>query len=113
MVNHTFYVRAGDEDQYQKFQKVCDREGESVSEKIANWIRDYMASHGEGNPQTILDYAGKPKTLPLWKTCLFSQKMRVKGEIYCNPVRRRGHHAGWKIVSACTRCNIYEPEASK
>ena len=51
----TIYIKVGDVATYEIFQKVCDREGESVSAKLMKMIRDYVAGHGEGNPQTILD----------------------------------------------------------
>lgn len=105
----TIYIKVGDVATYKIFQTVCDREGESVSEKIMKMIRDYVAGHGEGNPQTILDYAGEIMTLPKWKTCEFSQKMRVHGEIYCQPVRRRGYRPNWVPTTRCKKCKIYTP----
>lgn len=107
-MQHTIYIKEKDEATYSLFQKVCDREGTSTSAKIMLMIYDYMAGHGEGNPQTILDYAGEIMTLPKWKTCRFSGGTRVQGDIYCQPVRRRGYFPGWKMTQACDRCEIYE-----
>lgn len=106
----TIYIKNGDLATYRLFQKVCDREGKSVSEKLMKMIYDYMASHGEGNPQTLLKYAGEIRTLPKWKTCTFSQGTRVHGEIYCQckTDQSKGYYPGWKITEACNRCEIYE-----
>lgn len=107
------YVKVGDEATYELFKKVCDREGTSASAKIMKMINDYMAAHGEGNPQTILDYAGEFRTLPKWKTCTFSQGFRFKGEIFCQPIGRRGYHSNWRPAARCSRCEIYTPKGDR
>lgn len=79
----TLYLRKEFEATWEAFMKVCDREGDSASQKLEKWVSDYMASHGEGNSQTILEYSGKPKTLPLWKTCQKSKQELRDGQFYC------------------------------
>ena len=37
------------------FQKICEREGESASEKIRGRIDNYVRTHGPGNPQWQMD----------------------------------------------------------
>lgn len=106
----TFYIKVGQEATYLSFKKVCDRENVSVSEKIMKWISDYMSVHGEGNPQTILDYAGEILTLPKWKTCISSGGIRVQGTIYCDPGRRaRNMPPFWRSTEACNKCDYYKP----
>lgn len=105
----TFYIKVNQEATYRSFQKVCNREGVSVSEKIMKWIYDYMASHGEGNPQTILDYAGEIMTLPRWKTCKHSGGVRVQGTIYCDPGRSARYMPPyWRVTKCCESCEAYE-----
>jgi hypothetical protein len=37
-----------------RFKTICDREGETMSRKIRQWILFYLAEHEHGNPQAIL-----------------------------------------------------------
>lgn len=111
MGTRNIYIRKNFEATYKSFLKVCEREGESASTKIRNWIQEYMAAHGEGNPQTLLKYAGKPKTLPLWKTCRWSQGLLINGQFYCQP---GGSNPYWRIPKACEHCSHYrEKDGSK
>jgi hypothetical protein len=113
----THYVKNKDLATYRSFQKVCEREGESVSQKLMIMIYAYMASHGDGNPQTLLDHAGEVRTLPKWKTCRHSQGIRVQGTIFCEASDgRKGIFPGWRLVAACDRCDHYraaEAEANQ
>jgi len=111
----TIYVRNGDLVTYRSFQKVCEREGVSVSEKIMVMIREYMAGHGEGNPQTLLKYAGEVMTLPKWRTCQRSQKTRVQGEIFCvgNDTKSDPFPPYWRPTSKCDTCDHYQPPITK
>jgi hypothetical protein len=69
---------------WNKFIECCIREGAHASSKIEEeYIDPYLATHGEGNPQTLLDYAGLPKTLPHWKTCRYSSGQLWKGLFTC------------------------------
>jgi hypothetical protein len=69
------------------FMRVCQREGVSASGKVEIFVDEYLRVHGEGNPQTMLDYAEKPKCLPLWKTCTESKGELRQGLFSC---RRHG-----------------------
>lgn len=109
MPNKTFYFRKGDVHTLEKFAKICEREDIAQGQKLMPYIRDTVAKHSDGNPQTILEYAGKPQTLPLYKTCQYSDKTLVQGEFYCksnNP--RLGILEGWRIPLACSRCDQYQ-----
>ena len=111
-MNVTIYVKNGDVATYNAFKKVCHREGVSVSEKIVKWIYEYMAVHGEGNPQTVLDYAGEVQTLPKWKTCRWSQGVQVQGDVYCDP-RVKSMPPYWRPVTACEKCAFYKPRKAR
>jgi len=47
----TIYV---DPTLWRKFRELCVREGESCSEKIEEWIREYVRQHEPGNPQMLI-----------------------------------------------------------
>jgi hypothetical protein len=89
----TIYV---DEYHWRSFMDCCRREGDPASGKIDQYVSEYLAGHGQGNPQTLLDYAEKPKCLPLWKTCRESKGELRQGLFTCrkhglmNPVRCEG-----------------------
>lgn len=63
-----------------------------------------MAAHGDGNPQTLLNYAEEVKTLPKYKTCIHSDRELHYGEFFCR------RDAFWKIPDACGRCRNYAIE---
>jgi hypothetical protein len=50
-----FYIDEQFKPIYEEFKLICQREGESVSEKIREHISRYVLVHSEGNPQMILD----------------------------------------------------------
>lgn len=78
------YIKRDFEDTWKSFKMICKREGSSISDKImAEYVAPYVAIHRDGNPQTQLDFAGKPKTLPLWKTCKASNGKILEGQFYC------------------------------
>ena len=37
------------------FKQICKREGDSMSNKIRDFIQTYVLTHGEGNPQWLLE----------------------------------------------------------
>jgi hypothetical protein len=39
---------------WEDFQKICRREGSSASQKISEFIEEYVSRHGAGNPQLVL-----------------------------------------------------------
>lgn len=102
MPTFTLYVRRDFEATLEAFKKVCEREGNSASEKFEKWVRDYVSAHGDGNPQTLLDFAGEVKTLPRWKTCRHSSQNLRHGEFFCYLKSQ------FKLPEACTRCERYE-----
>lgn len=95
---------------WDRFLATIDREGRrgrngvSASAKIEEFIDTYLVAHGDGNPQTMIEYLGLPQTMPLFRTCAHSKKgedgraVLTKGEFFCS---NDGH---WKIPEACTRC---------
>lgn len=42
-----------------KFQKICKREGKSVSEAIVEYVCDYVTKHDPGNPQMLMTSFGE------------------------------------------------------
>lgn len=55
---------------YKEFKIICKREAEPVSGKIEQFMKRYIAAHGEGNPQLRLErFTGHVKG----KTCYFCQ----------------------------------------
>jgi len=36
------------------FKRICTREGSSASEKLTNYIEQYVIVHAPGNPQTLM-----------------------------------------------------------
>lgn len=87
---------------WQEFRAICVREGTSASKKLVEFITDYTDKHSEGNPQTLLKFGNNPRTLPLYKTCQYSNKEKSKGEFYCTKTNY------WRVPEACTRCDRYE-----
>jgi len=77
------YVKVTFEATWEAFQKTCIREGSTPSRHMEKWVADYMAVHAQGNPQTLLDHAGKPQTLPLWKTCRHGSEGLQGGSFVC------------------------------
>jgi hypothetical protein len=54
-------LREADKELWTRFIATARREGKSASQMIAEWIREYLARHGEGNPAIPLDrWAEKP-----------------------------------------------------
>ena len=49
------YIPEGFRQLWAKFMEICEREGSSGSEKIREYVRDYVHRHEPGNPQTRLD----------------------------------------------------------
>jgi hypothetical protein len=50
-----FYIDETFKPIYQEFKEICFREGESVSEKLREYIMRYVSIHAHGNPQLILE----------------------------------------------------------
>jgi hypothetical protein len=106
-----FYLKREWEATWETFQQICIREGGrgEAGRKIMGWITDYVAVHSDGNPQTILDFAGEVKTLPRYKTCIHSGKKKAGGVFGCSLDKpRRGHRAGLFPIIRCNRCEFYE-----
>jgi len=63
----TFYIEPN---LLKTFKQICQREDESMSRKIEQYIARYVAVHSSGNPQLhITKYLGKTQR----KTCFFCQ----------------------------------------
>jgi hypothetical protein len=95
------YVPDMDFIEWELFKKICKREGNSPSEKIRGFFKNYNSEHQEGNPQTKLEYSEEVKCLPKWKTCRLSDKKLVEGEFYCHETNF------WKIPMACDKCKTF------
>jgi hypothetical protein len=84
----TFYLGEAYRDTFTVFQEICRREGTTSSKKIVSYITDYVSIHKEGNPQTLLKFAGLPKTLPLFRTCTRGADRLVDGTFPCGKDHR-------------------------
>lgn len=51
--NASFYL-GEDYPYWEKFLKICKREGEKASKKLREYIKDYVFKHDPGNPQTTI-----------------------------------------------------------
>jgi len=58
-----------------KFIEICDREGSSGSEKIREYVRDYVREHEPGNPQRLLDPVLKRGSYEDRPICSFCEEM--------------------------------------
>jgi len=106
----TFYLKDHQRILWKRFQEVAEREHGrgGVNKILIPFIEKYVAAHGHGNPQTILDYAGQPRTLPKWKTCRNSLKEQHQGEVYCRLVKRSISTQTWVSTIRCHSCEHYE-----
>ena len=53
--NKNFYWGHGYQETWEKFKEICRREGSTVSEKLREFVFDYVRVHEPGNPQLRLD----------------------------------------------------------
>jgi hypothetical protein len=51
----TIWIKEYEKELWHKFVSIAKREGKSASELIMDFVRDYVAKHGEGNPAIPLD----------------------------------------------------------
>ena len=105
-------AKPGQEEKIRGFKEICLRNGFEIGDILFKYgVENFLKEHHwpPGQSQTQLDYAGKPKMLPLYKTCKFSGKQLVKGTFICN-YRNRSTQPYWKIPKACDRCKHYEAE---
>jgi len=47
----------------EKFKEICEREGDTMAQKVRGWITRYVIAHEEGNPQTRLFPGDEPSLL--------------------------------------------------
>jgi len=98
--NASFYLGTAKKE-WDIFKEICIREGTTASKKIVEYIIKYNDKHRDGNPQTMLDYAGEVKTLPRYKTCPKSSGKLLKGTFWCE------QHSHSHVPKACDRCDDY------
>jgi len=55
MIMSQVNVRAIPEELYERFKKLCEQEGQTMSDKIRRWIEEYVNRHWPGNPQLTLE----------------------------------------------------------
>jgi len=75
------------------FKEICDREGESMSEKIEDWVKNYVAVHKKGNPQMMLESFTEEKK----EGCKFAERQRGE-QTFC------GLKEYWMLPSECAKC---------
>jgi len=54
MIMSQINVRAIPDELLERFKKLCQQEGEAMSDKIRRWIEEYVQKHWPGNPQMTL-----------------------------------------------------------
>jgi len=77
------YIKRDQEATWASFKKTCKANNWKMSEKIMEYVQKIVDVHGDGGSQTLIDHAGKAKTLPLYKTCRYSSQELVKGVFTC------------------------------
>ena len=87
-------VRLEQVELFKKAQEIAERDREGVIAfflKIPG-VESYIVTHSFGNPQTLLEYAGKPRTLPIYRTCKHSSRalsatglLKCKGLYFITP----------------------------
>jgi len=97
----SFYLGEPYKETWQEFRSICVREGTSASKRLVAYIVDYIEKHGDGNPQTLLVHAGKPRTQPRYKTCKSSSRELHNGQFYCY------FTSFWRVAKACEQCKTY------
>ena len=87
-----------DVDEWQSFKEICRREDEPMSQKLEDWIRQYVMVHKKGNPQlmieTFLPEKAEPRVLCSW---LDGSRL---GEVHC---RKKGV---WLDAKKCYSCKL-------
>jgi len=78
-----FYIKKEHEATWEILKKILKREGKPIGQWVIENAVEYISVHRDGNPQTQLDYASNPKTLPFWKTCRWSKGKLHNGEFAC------------------------------
>jgi hypothetical protein len=78
---------------WNEFKEICNREGESASEKLREFISRYVMVHGEGNPQMLIDrFCGEIKK----GECFFCKQ--VKDQLW------KVQYVSGLVVPTCKPC---------
>lgn len=86
MGKSSFYVANNMEQTEKHFREICKREGESPSQKICKWMREYVEKHAHGNPQSFFKKASEQLDKP---------RQTIRVEIPTSPVERRKFILDW------------------
>jgi hypothetical protein len=97
-IRTTLYLSKGF---HKDLKDVCYREGVSMSEKVEALCQPYVETHKTGNPQTMLEHATLPKGVPLYRSCIKSNKELHRGEFYCQ------RYSTWRRPNRCDKCGDY------
>ena len=77
----TFYLEPN---LLQKFKEICIRENVPMTNKVEDWIRQYVQLHLPGNPQLLMTHYVKPdEPSPLRVLCLYCQGALTDGRVFC------------------------------
>lgn len=83
----------------QSFKKICEREGETMSDKVQKFMVHYNQAHSNGNPQLRISVYAKPEEpSPLRVLCDFLSGATSEGLVNC---RRKGL---WVKGVTCYSC---------
>ena len=93
------------QEEWKMFRQICDREGESASEKVAQFIHQYNLQHSHGNPQLLMTRFVKLEDLPILRIpnvlCDFIVGVTKDRQILC---RKRG--SDYHSQKACAECEF-------
>jgi len=92
------YVPYDWEETWEKFGKICAREGESVSHRILQMLQEYIRKHEPGNPQLTLERYSTTKALVM-DPCFICERRAV--EWLAEYVRKDGL---LRRVPLCDKC---------
>jgi len=100
------YIPPEIEHTWKKFKEICQREGTGPSEKIREYIVEYVRIHEPGNPQVqIASFLPGGPSLAVTALPECPKRLWVKAktqEIYC------ARDSMLKIGQACERCDDRE-----
>jgi hypothetical protein len=99
------------EDEHAIFKKICQREDDSMSDKIGEFVHQYNLQHGHGNPQKLMTRYVQIEDLPILRIpnvlCNFIIGVTKDRQILC---RKRGsEYHSQKVCAECEFNRLGDP----
>ena len=101
----TIYLKDTDENTWDEFKEIADREGSSASEKIAEFIRKYVDVHRHGNPQTLILTFADGKRLSLEKRFQNLDCEHYHASSQGKPWCSLTYASPWDVPARCFLCD--------